>query len=164
MLYLAMLWDSSAGKEYACNAGVLDLISGSESSPAEGISYPFQYSWVSLVAQMVKNPPAMWETWVQVLDGKIPWRKAGQPIPVFLCGESPWTEEPGKLQSMRVQRVRHNWATKPSTCNKDFATFGLFTRVNYRIKNNFQNYCFIFFHIASMLPQRVMCSSLYSLQ
>ena len=99
---------SSAGKEYACNAGVPGLIPGSGSSPAEGISYPFQYSWVSLVAQMVKNPPAMWETWVQLLDGKIPWKKARQPIPVFLCGESPWTEEPGGLQSVGLQRVRHN--------------------------------------------------------
>ena len=45
----------------------------------------------SLVAQMVKNPPAMWKTWV----GKIPWRRAWQPTPVFLPGESPWTEDPG---------------------------------------------------------------------
>ena len=44
--------------------------------------------------------------------GKIPWRRAWQPIPVFLPGDSPWTEEPGGLQSMRLQRVRHNWATK----------------------------------------------------
>jgi len=47
------------------------------------------------VAQTVKNPPAMQETWV----GKIPWRRAWQPTPVFLPGESPWTEEPGGLQS-----------------------------------------------------------------
>ena len=40
--------------------------------------------------------------------GKIPWRKAWQSIPVFLPGESPWTEEPGGLQSMGSQRVRHN--------------------------------------------------------
>ena len=38
---------------------------------------------------------------------KIPWRKAWQPTPVFLPGESPWTEEPGRLQSMGSQRVRH---------------------------------------------------------
>ena len=36
-------------------------------SPGEGIGYPLQYSWVSLVAQLVKNPPAMWETWVRSL-------------------------------------------------------------------------------------------------
>ena len=42
--------------------------------------------------------------------GKIPWRRAGQPIPVFLPGESPWTEEPDGLQSMGSQRVGHGWS------------------------------------------------------
>ena len=46
--------------------------------------------------------------------GKIPWRRAWQPTPVFLPGESPWTEEPGRLQSMWSQRVRHDWVTKHS--------------------------------------------------
>ena len=41
---------------------------------------------------------------------KIPWRRKWQPTPVFLPGESPWTEEPGGLQSMGLQRVRHDWA------------------------------------------------------
>ena len=45
---------------------------------------------------------------------KIPWRRKWQPTPVFLPGESiPWTEEPGGLQSLRSQRVRHDLATKP---------------------------------------------------
>ena len=43
------------------------MIPGSGRSPGQGIGYPLQYSWTSLVAQMVKNPPAMWETWVQSL-------------------------------------------------------------------------------------------------
>ena len=60
---------------------------GQEDSPGEGIGYPMQYSWASLVSQMLKNPPTMWKTWV----GKIPWRRAWQPTPVFLPGESPWT-------------------------------------------------------------------------
>ena len=47
------------------------------------------------VAQRVKNPHAMRETWV----GKIPWKRTWQPSPVFLPGESPWTEEPGGLWS-----------------------------------------------------------------
>ena len=55
---------SSAGKESVCNAGDPSLIPGSGRSPGEGIGYPLQYSWASLVAQMVKNPPAMQETWV----------------------------------------------------------------------------------------------------
>ena len=52
----------SASKESACNARDPGLIPGSGSSPEQRISYPLQYSWVSLVAQMVKNLPAMQET------------------------------------------------------------------------------------------------------
>ena len=53
---------SLAAKESACNAGDPGLIPGSERSAGEGIGYPLQYSWASLVAQLVKNQPAMWET------------------------------------------------------------------------------------------------------
>ena len=56
--------DSSVGKESACNAGDPSLIPGSGRSPGEGIGYPLQYSWASLVAHLVKNMPATWETWV----------------------------------------------------------------------------------------------------
>ena len=56
---------SSAGTESACNAGDPGSIPGLGSSPGEGIGYPLQYSWASLVAQTIKNPPATWETWVQ---------------------------------------------------------------------------------------------------
>ena len=59
--------DSSAGKESACNAGDPGLIPGSGRSTGEGIGYPLQYSWASLVAQLVKKPPAVWETWVRSL-------------------------------------------------------------------------------------------------
>ena len=55
---------SSVGKESACNAGDPSLIPGLERSPGEGMHYLLQYSWASLVAQKVKNPPALWETWV----------------------------------------------------------------------------------------------------
>ena len=44
--------------------------------------------------------------------GRFPWRTAWQPTPVLLLREPPWTEEPGRLQSMGSQRVRHDWATK----------------------------------------------------
>ena len=54
-------------------------------------------SWASLVAQLVENPPAMWETWVRSLGWEDPQRRAWQPIPVFLPEESPCTEEPGGL-------------------------------------------------------------------
>ena len=50
--------------------------------------------------QTGKNPPAMWETGFDPWIGKIPWRRAWQPMSVFLSGESTWTEEPSRLQSM----------------------------------------------------------------
>ena len=56
--------DSSVGKESACNAGDPGSIPGLGSSPGEGIGYLLQYSWAAPVAQMVKNLPAMQETWV----------------------------------------------------------------------------------------------------
>ena len=61
----ADLWglpDSSVGKESAYNAGDPGSIPGR--SAGEGIGYPLQYFWASLVAQLVKNLPAEWETWV----------------------------------------------------------------------------------------------------
>ena len=58
---------SLTGKETACNAGDPSSIPGSGRCPGEGIGYPLQYSWASLVAQLVKNVPAVWETWVQSL-------------------------------------------------------------------------------------------------
>ena len=58
---------SSTGKESACNAGDPGLIPGLGRSTGEGINYPLQYSWASLVAQLVKNMPAMRDTWVRSL-------------------------------------------------------------------------------------------------
>ena len=55
---------SSAGKESTCNAGDPSSIPGSERPTGGGIGYPLQYSWASMVAKLVKNLPAMWETWV----------------------------------------------------------------------------------------------------
>ena len=65
----------SDGKESACNVGDLGSIPVLGRSPGEGIGYPFQYSWASLVAQLVKNPPAMWEIWVQSLGWVDPLEK-----------------------------------------------------------------------------------------
>ena len=89
--------DSSVGKESTCNAGDPSSIPGSGRFAGEGIGYPLQYSWASLVAQLVKNLSAAWErrpgfdSWV----GKIPWKREWLPIPVFWPGEfyglySPW--------------------------------------------------------------------------
>ena len=58
---------SSVGKESACDAGDPGSIPGLGRSAGEGIGYPLQYSWASFVTQLVKNPPAMLETWVRSL-------------------------------------------------------------------------------------------------
>ena len=82
---------SSVGKEFACNAGDPGLIPGSRRSPGKGIGYPLQYSWVSLVAQLVKNPPAMWETWVRSLGWEDPLEKGKATHSSILAWRIPWT-------------------------------------------------------------------------
>ena len=89
--------ESSVGKGSSCNTGDPGLIPGSGRSPGEGIGYPLQYVGASLVAQLVKNLPAMWETWVQSLDWKDPLDQGMATIPVFLSGDSPSAEELGRL-------------------------------------------------------------------
>ena len=56
--------DSPVGKESACNAGDPGLIPWSGRSAGEGIGYPLQYAWASLVAQLVKNRPTVQQIWV----------------------------------------------------------------------------------------------------
>ena len=63
------------------------MIPGSGRSAGEGIGYPLQYSSASLVAQLVKNPPAMRETPIGSLVGKIPWKRERLPTPIFWLGE-----------------------------------------------------------------------------
>ena len=67
--------DSSIGKESACIAEDPGLIPGSRRSAGEGTGYPLQCSWASLVAQLVKNPPAMRETWILSLGLQDPLEK-----------------------------------------------------------------------------------------
>ena len=72
---------SSAGKESACNAGDPGLIPGSGRTAGEGIGYPLQYSWAHLMAQSVKNPLAMRETWVWSLGWEDPLEEGkGHPL------------------------------------------------------------------------------------
>ena len=66
---------SSAGKESAHNAGDPSSIPGLGRSTGEVIGYPLQYSWASLMAQLVKNLPAMQETWVRSLGWEDPLEK-----------------------------------------------------------------------------------------
>ena len=95
--------DRSVGKESACNAGDPGSIPGSGRSTGEGIGYPRQYSWASLMAQLVKNLPAMWETWVQSLGQEDPLEKAKAMHSSVLVWRIPWT-----ILSMGSQRVGHD--------------------------------------------------------
>ena len=74
-MYPSWASDSSVGKESACNAGDPGSIPGSGRFSGEGTGYPLQDSWASLVAQLVKNPPAMQETWVRYLGLEDPLEK-----------------------------------------------------------------------------------------
>jgi len=91
---------SSAGKESACTAKDPRLIPGSGRSAGEGIGYPLQYSWSSLVARLVKNLPAMWETWVRPLSWEDPLEKGMATHSSVLPWRIPWT-----VQSMGSQRI-----------------------------------------------------------
>ena len=72
----------------------------------------------SLAAQMVKNLPAVKETWVWSLGWEDPLEEGMATHSSTLAWRIPWTEEPGGLQSTGSQRVRHNWVTKPSAAHQ----------------------------------------------
>ena len=78
-------------------------------------SSSYTFLWSSLVAQMVKNVPTKWETWVRSLGQKDPLEKEMATPSSILAWEIPWTEKPVGLQSMGSQRVRHNWVTNTFT-------------------------------------------------
>ena len=71
----------------------------------------FKLYWVAPVAQTVKNTPAWWETWVQSLGWEYPIEEGMATHSSILTWRIPWTEEPGEIQSMGLQRVGHDWAT-----------------------------------------------------
>ena len=83
--------DSLVGKESASEAGDPGSIHGLGRSAGEGIGYPLQYSWASHVAQLVKNPPAMQETWVQSLGLEDPLEKGKATHSSILAWRIPWT-------------------------------------------------------------------------
>ena len=96
----------SDSKESACNAGDLGLIPGSERSPTEENGYLLQ--WASLVVQLIKNLPALQETLVQFLGWEDPLEPRTATHSSILAWRIPWTEEPGRLQTVRLQRVGHD--------------------------------------------------------
>ena len=83
--------DSSVGKDSACNAGDHNSIPGSGISAGEGIGCPLQYSWSSLVAQLVKNPPAVQETWVRSLGWEDALEKGKATYSSIQTWRIPWT-------------------------------------------------------------------------
>ena len=95
--------DSSAGKESPSNARDPSLIPGLGKSTGEGIGYPLQYSWASLVAQLVKNPPAMRETRVRSMGWEDPLEKGKTTHSSILAWRIPWT-----VQSMGWKRIGHD--------------------------------------------------------
>ena len=103
---------SSAGKESVDNAGDPSSTHGSGRSAGGWIGYPLEYSWVSLVAQTIKNPPSMQETWVRSLGWEDPLEKRIATHSSILAWRIPWTEQPSRLQSMEL--------TKSQTWLSDF--------------------------------------------
>ena len=83
--------DSSVGKESGCNAGDPGPIPGLGRSAEEGIGYPLQYPWASLMAQLVNNPSAMWETWVRSLGWEDPLEKGKAIHSSIMAWRIPWT-------------------------------------------------------------------------
>ena len=100
------------------------MIPESGSSPGKGIGYPLQYSWASLVAQLVKNVPAMWENWVQSLGWEDPLEEGMATHSSILAWRIPWTEEPVRIQStgsqsqmpLNVYLLRFQLLNLPSPC------------------------------------------------
>ena len=148
-LYIRGFLGSSAGKEFICNAGDPNSIPRSRRSPGEGIGYPLQYSWASLVAQMVKNPPAMWETWVpslgwedslkeglggmathsSILAWRIPIDRGAWQSTVHGASESQtcWATKHSTVQEITFQRALRNFSRRKGKelgCVVIFATKG----------------------------------------
>ena len=109
-IFKEIMMNSSVGKESACNAGDPVLIPGSGRSTREGIGYPLQYSWASLVAQLVKNPPTRQETWVRSLGRENPLEMGKSTHSSILAMEnsmdySPW----GRKESDMTEWFHFQW-------------------------------------------------------
>ena len=109
MIFIHVFIDSgftgnSVFKESVCSAGDPSSIPVLGRSLREGIGYPLQYSWASLVAQMVKNPPAMWKTWVQTLDWECPLEMG--------------TATYSSILSQRIAMDRGAWRAKSMGCKE----------------------------------------------
>ena len=105
----------SVGKESSCNAGDPGSIPGSGKFTGEGIGYPLQYSWASFVAQLVKNPLAMQETWVRSLGWEDPSPGEGKGYPLQYSGLENSTDcisTWGRKESYRTERLSLHFTSK----------------------------------------------------
>ena len=107
--------NGSVGKESACNAGDPSSILGSGRFTGEGIGYPPQYSWSSLVAQLVKNLPTMWETWGQSLGWEDPLEKGKATYSSILTWRISWTGVHGVAKSQTRLSNFHSLNTEGCT-------------------------------------------------
>ena len=107
----------SGGKESTCIAGDPSSIPGSRRPPGAGIGYPLQYSWASLVAQMVENLPVMWKTWVRFLGWEDPLEEGMAIHSSVLAWRIPLDRGAWQATFLGSQRVWHDWVTKHSTAH-----------------------------------------------
>ena len=113
--YLQGFSNRSVGKESACKAGDPSYIPGLGRSTGEGIGYPFQCPWASLVVQLVNNLPAMQETWVQSLDWENPLEKGKANHSSILAWRIPWLYRP--------------WGHKESDITEKFSLFSFLSEL-----------------------------------
>ena len=126
---------SSAGKESICNAGDSSLIPGMGRSSGERIGYPLQYSWVSLVAQLVENLPSVWETWVWLLGwGRSPGEGTGYPLQYSGLENSMDCIVHGVTKSQTLLSNIHFYLASHGQCNINcntlLATWGIYWMQN----------------------------------
>ena len=138
------MYVSSVGKESTCNAGDPGLILRSGRSPGEGLGYPLQYSWASLVAQLVKNSPAMRENWVWSLGWEDPLEKGKATHSSILAWRIPWTVciVHGVAKS-RTQLSHFHFHFDLESLVKDFLTLTLLTSSILILLNYIWIYLFI---------------------
>ena len=130
-------WEDPLEKGKATHSSILAWrIPSAESMDAKSQSSFYLFN-CSLVAQMAKNPPAMWENWAWSLAWEDPLEEGMATHSSILAWRIPWTEEPGGLPSMGSQRVGHDWVTKHSTFKVySWKSFGIYVHLwnHYHIK------------------------------
>ena len=108
---LPLVWEDTLEKGMATHSNILAWRTLQTEEPGGIRSMGLQrggYGWTSLVAQTIKHLSTMWETWVRSLGREDPLEKEMAIHSRTIAWKIPWTEEPGRLQSMGSQRVGHD--------------------------------------------------------